>query len=425
KFKRRVLIMSKGNMKNLITFSEEEKGIITKLAKQTAYNPKYGVNKSDINYFIYYCQLYGLNPITGDAILQKFGKNPQILTTRDGWIKAASQMPGYVGPPISHPIYEGDEVELLKGGTDIRHVRNTNSDKIVGAYAIMHHEKYHSITQTVDMRDYFNANSGLKNKRRKNVWDMYPSAMIVKIAEVFALRRMFPLGQISTKEEMSIEGDQTPEIESSELMAENKETTTKNNPKSTASTSKKDTSTKKKEESKKQEPTQKDVQESKKEETPSTISEQDVIILDEILQQIVDITGKDREILLNSVNIPVDLTKVENNNFNSTKLALEGLLNKANEKFSSKKEETPKQEQKEEIKKEESEQKETTKQEEQTQNQNTDDTIVLPEEHQPLEFTVGAVENLISNTGNPFKQVVPKNDYGKVFNIGGDQEIIA
>src|SRR5699024_4627171 len=212
--------------------------------------------------------------------------------------------------------------------------------------------------------------------------------------------------QISTKEEMSIEGDQTPEIESSELMAENKETTTKNNPKSTASTSKKDTSTKKKEESKKQEPTQKDVQESKKEETPSTISEQDVIILDEILQQIVDITGKDREILLNSVNIPVDLTKVENNNFNSTKLALEGLLNKANEKFSSKKKETP-------------------KQEEQTQNQNTDDTIVLPEEHQPLEFTVGAVENLISNTGNPFKQVVPKNDYGKVFNIGGDQEIIA
>src|SRR5699024_11126351 len=111
--------------------------------------------------------------------------------------------------------------------------------------------------------------------------------------------------------------------------------------------------------------------------------------------------------------------------FNSTKLALEGLHNKANEKFRSKKEETPRQEQKEERKKEESEQKETPKQEEQTQNPNTDDTIVLPEAHQPLESTVAAVENLISNTGNPFKQVLPKNDYGKVFNIGGDQEIIA
>src|SRR5699024_7871163 len=72
-----------------------------------------------------------------------------------------------------------------------------------------------------------------------------------------------------------------------------------------------------------------------------------------------------------------------------------------------------------------SEQKETPKQEEQTQTQNTDDTIVLAEEHQPLEFTVGAVDNLITNTGNPFIQDVPKNDYGKVFKIKGDQEIIA
>src|SRR5699024_9913669 len=305
----------------------------------------------DIKYFIYYCQLYGLNPITGDAILQKLGQNPKIVTTRDGWIKAASQQPGYVGPPISHPIYEGDEVELINGGTDIRHVRNTSSNKIVGAYAIMHHERYHSITQTVDMRDYFNANSGLKNKERKNVWDSYPSAMIVKIAEVFALRRMFPLGQVSTQEEMAIEGDDTPKANPSEMVQGNKETTSKNNPKSTASKPKETPN--KEVTSKKQETTQQDKKEEYTEETPNTIGEQDVIILDEILQEIVDVTGKDKEILLNSVSIPTDLESIEDANFKTAKLSLEGLLKKAKEKFA-KKEETPKQQ--EEEKQEESSQ---------------------------------------------------------------------
>ncbi|WP_171046230.1 RecT family recombinase [Lentibacillus cibarius] len=193
-------------MEKAIQFTEKEKSLIWSRFIQP-------VNGSDeeAQHFIEMCENFGLNPLLGDVVFQRYetkrGAKTQFITTRDGLLRVATRQPGYVGPPNANVVKEGDDFEFLPSEGDVKHKFGTKRGKIIGAYAIMKHKKHHPVAVFVDFDEYYNANSGKVNSKygNPNVWDTLPSAMIVKIAETFVLRRQFPLGGLYTQEEMGLE----------------------------------------------------------------------------------------------------------------------------------------------------------------------------------------------------------------------------
>src|SRR5699024_3269663 len=129
------------------------------------------------------------------------------ITTRDGLLRVSTRQPSYVGPPNANVVKEGDDFEFIPSEGSVKHKFGSKRGEILGAYAIMKHKKHNPVAVFVDFDEYYQANSGKINSRygNENVWDKMPSAMIVKIAEVFVLRRQFPLGGLYTQEEMGLD----------------------------------------------------------------------------------------------------------------------------------------------------------------------------------------------------------------------------
>jgi len=167
--------------------------------------------QEEANHFIEVCETFGLNPLLGDIVFQRYetknGPNTSFITTRDGLLRVATTQEGYVGPPNANVVREGDTFEFIPSEGSVRHEFGQKRGPILGAYAVMHHKRFRPVAVFVDFQEYFQANSGELNSKygNKNTWDKMPSAMIQKIAEVFVLRRQFPLGGLYTREEMSLE----------------------------------------------------------------------------------------------------------------------------------------------------------------------------------------------------------------------------
>ncbi|WP_067729854.1 RecT family recombinase [Oceanobacillus damuensis] len=193
-------------MEKSIQFSNEEKSLIWNRFIEPANG-----TKEEAQHFVEVCETFGLNPLLGDIVFQRYetkrGAKTQFITTRDGLLRVATSQPGYVGPPNANVVKEGDEFEFLPSEGDVKHKFGTKRGKIIGAYAIMKHKKHNAVAVFVDFAEYYNANSGKLNSKygNANVWDTLPSAMIVKIAETFVLRRQFPLGGLYTQEEIGLD----------------------------------------------------------------------------------------------------------------------------------------------------------------------------------------------------------------------------
>ncbi|MCZ2260642.1 RecT family recombinase [Sporosarcina sp. G11-34] len=193
-------------MEKVLTFTNEQKSLIWNRFVQPAKG-----TQEEANHFIEVCETFGLNPLLGDIVFQRYetknGPNTSFITTRDGLLRVATTQEGYVGPPNANVVREGDTFEFIPSEGSVRHEFGQKRGPILGAYAVMHHKRFRPVAVFVDFQEYFQANSGELNSRynNKNVWDKMPSAMIQKIAEVFVLRRQFPLGGLYTREEMSLE----------------------------------------------------------------------------------------------------------------------------------------------------------------------------------------------------------------------------
>ncbi|QUW23388.1 recombinase RecT [Sporosarcina sp. Marseille-Q4063] len=193
-------------MEKVLTFTNGQKSLIWNRFVQPANG-----TQEEANHFIEVCETFGLNPLLGDIVFQRYetrnGPNTSFITTRDGLLRVATTQEGYVGPPNANVVREGDTFEFIPSEGSVRHEFGQKRGSILGAYAVMHHKRFRPVAVFVDFQEYFQANSGELNSKykNKNVWDKMPSAMIQKIAEVFVLRRQFPLGGLYTREEMSID----------------------------------------------------------------------------------------------------------------------------------------------------------------------------------------------------------------------------
>lgn len=227
-------------MDKKIKFTQDEKALIW----SRFVHPKKGT-EDEADHYISYCEQFGMNPLLNDIVFNRFesknGPVAQFIATRDGLLRLATQQSDYVGPPNAAVVKEGDEFEFLPSEGAVRHKFGSKRGKILGAYAILKHKRFNPVATFVDFDEYFQANSGVATtqKGNKNTWDKMPSAMIVKVAEVFVLKRQFPLGGIQTQEEMGMENIEpyvtefVPKTSSSNTVAEaddNHEVTTQDKP---------------------------------------------------------------------------------------------------------------------------------------------------------------------------------------------------
>jgi len=190
-------------MKKVLSFSQEQKSLIWKRFVQPE-----GGTEDEAKHFIEVCEMFGLNPLLNDIVFQRYetrqGPRTNFITTRDGLIRIASMHPDYVGAPVSNVVREGDEFEFLPSEGNVKHKFGKKRGGIIGAYAILKHRRFHPVSVFVDFEEYFKANARSQGGTSP-IWDKMPSAMIQKVAEVFVLRRQFPLGGLYTAEEMGLD----------------------------------------------------------------------------------------------------------------------------------------------------------------------------------------------------------------------------
>lgn len=154
-----------------------------------------GANDSELKMYLALASKYDLDPFAREIwFVQMRGRN-SIITGRDGYLKIANRNPQYKGL-VSDVVHKGDR--FIKKGDSVEHAYAIdNRGPIVGAYALVYRsDRDHPSYFFAPFNEYY---------KRGGVWDQYPSAMIVKVAESMALKRAFSISGLVTEEEINTE----------------------------------------------------------------------------------------------------------------------------------------------------------------------------------------------------------------------------
>ncbi|WP_046176226.1 recombinase RecT [Domibacillus indicus] len=209
-FLERVFIkMEKG-----IVFSQEQKSLIW----SRLVGPN-GGTKEEARHFMEVCETFGLNPLLGDVLFQKYetreGTRTDFITTHDGLLRTAAQHPDYIGPPCAAEVRERDEFEIIPSEGYVRHVFGQKRGKIIGAYAVINHKRFCPCAVFVNFEECLKANTCAQQRSEKESssdWDEFPAAMIIKAAEVLVLRKQFPLGGLHTAGEAELKSEKADTV---------------------------------------------------------------------------------------------------------------------------------------------------------------------------------------------------------------------
>jgi phage recombination protein Bet len=119
-----------------------------------------------------------------------------ILASRDGFLKIAQRDPNFQGI-ISMAVREGDDFEIDIEHYNVKHKFGAKRGKIVGAYAKVDRAGRNPVITWAEFSEY--------NDERSAIWKQYATAMIIKVAEVQALKRQFGITGIISEEELGRE----------------------------------------------------------------------------------------------------------------------------------------------------------------------------------------------------------------------------
>ena len=173
------------NRDELITFTKEEVETIRNTVADNA-------NPDELRMFLHIAKSYGLDPFNKEIFFWKIDGRPTIMTSRDGYLKIADRNPNYDGL-VSDVVRENDKFRRKETG--INHQYGTKRGQIVGAYALVYRkDRKYPVYVFAPYEEY---------KADKRVWNSYPSAMILKVAESMALKRAFTVSGLVSREEMN------------------------------------------------------------------------------------------------------------------------------------------------------------------------------------------------------------------------------
>jgi len=157
-----------------LSLSQEKINLIRRMCAKDATDEEFML-------FLEICRAYNLNPLLREIWFVKFkGREPSIFTSRDGYLK------------IAHASGKLDGIES-------RVIEDSDGKPLKAICTVWRKDMSHPFTSEVKFSEYFNPNS--------EAWRKYPSAMLIKVAEVFALRRAFAISGLVTREEYASENE--------------------------------------------------------------------------------------------------------------------------------------------------------------------------------------------------------------------------
>jgi len=168
---------------------------------------------AEFQQFMYLCNTYGLDPMTKEIYFIKYnsGGTPTIITSRDGYLKIANQHPAFDGIE-SDVVYKTDtlikrdngSLHITYGLDHMAFAKGEDSKGLTGAFcSVFRKDRSIAMSVFVSARDYY--------KKDNKIWNQYPHAMILKVAEAQALKRAFSISGLVTKEEVDHGEDSSAE----------------------------------------------------------------------------------------------------------------------------------------------------------------------------------------------------------------------
>jgi phage recombination protein Bet len=153
------------------------------------------VTNNEIVAFIYICKFNSLNPFLNEAYLIKYGKDVQMVVSKEALMKRAESSPEYEGLRAGLIVKRGDALFDVEGSFFLP------TDVLLGAWAeVYRKDRKFPCVARVPLDEY---NTG------KSTWLNKKATMIRKVAIVQALREAFPaqLGAMYTAEEQNVVHD--------------------------------------------------------------------------------------------------------------------------------------------------------------------------------------------------------------------------
>lgn len=177
-----------GREDRLISFTDEEKEILRRTVCNKASDDEFKV-------FLHVAETYGLDPFNKELFFWKDKKDrTTIMTSRDGYLSISNRHEAFDGL-VSDVVRTNDEFKRTTTG--IEHKYGSDRGDIVGAYALVYRkDRKYPIYVFAPYEEYNGYNS---------VWNRYPSAMILKVAESMSLKRAFSVSGLVSQEEMNIQ----------------------------------------------------------------------------------------------------------------------------------------------------------------------------------------------------------------------------
>ena len=177
-----------GREDRLISFTDEEKELLRRTVCKNASDDEFKV-------FLHVAESYGLDPFNKELFFLKDNNDKKnIFTSRDGYLTIANRHKAFDGL-VSDVVRTNDEFKRTTTG--IEHKYGSDRGDIVGAYALVYRKgRKYPVYIFAPYEEYNGYNS---------VWNRYPSAMILKVAESMALKRAFSVSGLVSQEEMDVQ----------------------------------------------------------------------------------------------------------------------------------------------------------------------------------------------------------------------------
>lgn len=137
------------------------------------------VSAEEIHSFMYMCRFNQLNPFLNEAYLIKFGASPQMIVSKEAYLKRAESHPAYKGFSAGIIVIRNEKVTEVEGTFYLP------SDQLVGGWCRVYREDRHDggLYHAVSLAEY---------DKKESTWLGKKATMIRKVAIVQALREEFP-----------------------------------------------------------------------------------------------------------------------------------------------------------------------------------------------------------------------------------------
>lgn len=153
-----------------------------------------GCNDAEFKAALHLARAYGLDFLAKEvwAVKRNQGEAALVVVSRDGYLKAARRQASFVGL-VSSAVHQNDTFSVDPVTCEVRHTFGLDRGPLVAAYAIAKRSDHEPTLKVVYLAE---------QKGNSPVWAKFPGKMLVKCAEVDALKSAFGLTGLVSEDDL-------------------------------------------------------------------------------------------------------------------------------------------------------------------------------------------------------------------------------